>query len=378
MNDEAKEASQDVVEVVSTLQKSYDDPQFLESLYMSNLQEIYIEGREDIRLTDDNVNNMVDIISSIDKIQLERLILKSHRITSTDKIVDTFITNRNTLKVLDLSNNDITYSGCISIINSIGKPSTGLETLNLSMNSLGTDAALLLAENFEKNLDPKLRYLWLASCDFSLKGIIALTTSLALNKSLIALVLDRPLLNTYEEEGTDHLSRMISQHQALSEISLKYHKIEDKGAILIAQSLSMNTSLVYLNLECNRIGVGGAESLASYLILTNQLDSLCLSYNVIGDDGAKAMAQALEKNQSLRQLTLKTNEIGSSGLIALANGLEKNSGRLRYLSLFGNDFDDASCQEWGVLEKRLDYLEVELDVQIYVVDGTHCVAEKES
>ena len=90
------------------------------------------------------------------------------------------------------------------------------------------------------------------------------------------------------------------------------------------------------------------------------------------------MAQALEKNQSLRQLTLKTNEIGSSGLIALANGSEKNAGRLRYLSLFGNDFDDASCQEWGVLEKRLGYLEVELDVQIYVVDGTHCVAEKES
>ena len=258
----------------------------------------------------------------------------------------------------------------------LGQSNTNIETLNLSCNPIGTELAIRIADAVSMNPRPRLRHLLVANCEFTLKALIALTTSL--DKHLEALVLDRPLLTTNEEEGIDHFSRLLSTHATLSEVSLKYNKIHDFGALAIATALGMNTSLVYLNLECNHISVKGAEALSSYLMKYNRLSSLQLSYNAIGDQGAIALGQAFAHNTSLRHITLKTNSIGPVGLLALAAGLEKNN-TLQYITIFGNEFDDESCRAFhSLITNRFPYVGVTCDIEIYVVDGVYKVAEKDS
>jgi len=123
--------------------------------------------------------------------------------------------------------------------------------------------------------------------------------------------------------------------------------------------------------------VAGAEGLASYLIQKpmQSLESLRLSYNRISDAGAKAVAQALETNKCLSEISLKSNKINETGLIAIGTSLFKNN-TLQLLTLLGNHFANESAQLYGELERdRLPYINLWIDIQIYVVDGVHLVAE---
>jgi Ran GTPase-activating protein (RanGAP) involved in mRNA processing and transport len=348
----------------------------LDSLYASRLTAVEIYGTKDYRLDDASLASLLDALST-SQLYVRSIILKHHRITSADAIVTKVIRNENRpedrqLSYLDLENNDIDFKGIELLINCFGDANSGLETVNLSCNPLTTDAALLISDVVSTNNSPKLLHLLVANCSFTLKGVVALTTSL--DRNLEALVIDRPIVGSLQEEHTDHFSRMLSAHSTLKEVSLKYNKIQDKGATMIAQALTMNTSLSLLNLESNAISIAGAEAISSYLMKVDRLSSLFLSYNAIFAEGAIALAQALEKNKSLNDLLLKTCSIGPRGLIAIADAMNQNN-TMQNLHLFGNDFDDASCRKYGrLIADRFPYVGVQVDIEVYAVDGVHHVA----
>jgi len=350
----------------------------LESLYDSRLMALSIYGSPEFRLDNNGLETLVNALAT-NEIHVSTLILKHHRITSCQVIVDKIIrdekrTASTPLRYLDLENNDIDFEGATPVIDYLGEMDSGLETLNLSCNPISTDAALRISDAVSVNKTPRLRHLLVANCDFCLKAIVALTTSL--ERNLEALVLDRPIISTNEEEHTDHFARLLSAHSTLAEVSLRYNKIYDRGATFIAQALTDNSSLVLLNLECNAISVAGAEALASYLIKVNRLQTLFLSYNNVMDEGAIAIGQALQQNTSLSDLTLKTNNIGPKGLMAIGAAMEKNN-TLQNLTLFGNEFDDAACKLFGkLIEERFPYIGVSMDIEVYIVDGVHYVCEK--
>jgi hypothetical protein len=61
--------------------------------------------------------------------------------------------------------------------------------------------------------------------------------------------------------------------------------------------------------------------------------------------------------------------------VAIGNALRKNN-TLQFLSLWGNGFEDVSCGLFHELfESRFPYVDLKLDIETYVVDGVHCVAE---
>jgi hypothetical protein len=105
------------------------------------------------------------------------------------------------------------------------------------------------------------------------------------------------------------------------------------------------------------------------------LNTLRLSYNHIGDEGVKAFAQAISTNKTLTELTLKSNKINEYGLIALGNALYENN-TLQLLTILGNNFNNNSAKLFGELSRdRLPYINLWIDIQIYIVDGVHLVAE---
>jgi hypothetical protein len=78
----------------------------------------------------------------------------------------------------------------------------------------------------------------------------------------------------------------------------------------------------------------------------------------------------------LRVLTLKNNNIGPIGLQAIAHALETST-NLEQLWLFGNNFDNNNGMMFHeLLQNRLPYCNLSLDITVYVVDGNYMIAEK--
>jgi hypothetical protein len=72
---------------------------------------------------------------------------------------------------------------------------------------------------------------------------------------------------------------------------------------------------------------------------------------------------------------MKTNKIGPVGLEAIANALE-NSVNLESLTIFGNDFSNKNGSHfYDLIQHRLPYTNVFLDIDVYVVDGIFKIAE---
>ncbi len=74
-------------------------------------------------------------------------------------------------------------------------------------------------------------------------------------------------------------------------------------------------------------------------------------------------------------MTLKNNKIGYRGLLALANALEC-SRNLESISLFGNHFDnDSGKRYFDLCNNRFPYMNMHIDLSVYVVDGVYNIAE---
>eukprot|EP00571_Detonula_confervacea_P009813 CAMPEP_0172300584 /NCGR_PEP_ID=MMETSP1058-20130122/2642_1 /TAXON_ID=83371 /ORGANISM="Detonula confervacea, Strain CCMP 353" /LENGTH=268 /DNA_ID=CAMNT_0013010407 /DNA_START=442 /DNA_END=1245 /DNA_ORIENTATION=- len=121
------------------------------------------------------------------------------------------------------------------------------------------------------------------------------------------------------------VTRLRSNDDTFTELSLHGNNIDDEGARELADALKENNILVYLDLESNKIGDEGARSLADALTGNKTLTYLYLRSNDIGDDGARAMADALKGNNTLIELQLGHNNIGGEGARALAIALEDNT-----------------------------------------------------
>jgi hypothetical protein len=330
---------------------------------------------------------------------LQHLTLRSHSISDSGfEAICTYIYGFNDpiLRTLDLEGNDIT-GNCISKLD-LGSSRCSIELLNLSSNPLGILGGQVIADALTSNVN--LHHLYLNNCEFPLNTLILLATSmvsLQLEYSptiqrvcpLVTLELDRPLLwceSNKQEEGSEHLSRlmMLASKSPLSSLSLRYFNMQNFGAQILAESMYRSYgSIMSLNLEGNAIGVAGAEAIATFIILQSQesikfgkcLKVLKLANNKISNEGAAAMAQALITNTTLEELTLTNNGI-SHGLVAIGKALEKNN-TLGRLTLFGNDFDMESGKIFnGLQNNRFTYLNISIDIQVYIIDGNYMVAEK--
>lgn len=122
----------------------------------------------------------------------------------------------------------------------------------------------------------------------------------------------------------------------------------------------------------------GAEALASCILTQgmHSLEYLGLSYNSIKNDGAIALADVIRAGTNLRILTLKNNSIGSIGLAAISSALADGKSNLERLALYGNDFDhNNGMQYMDLIQHRLQYTGLGMDIVVYEVDGVCMIAE---
>ena len=255
--------------------------------------------------------------------------------------------NNNSLKVLDVSHNDIGVAGSKALLAQGICTWNDLQVLKISHNSLraaGSEALAeaLLTNNSLQVLDisyngirvagskalaqalytnSSLQRLDVSGNEIGDNGVQPLAEALHANKTLVKLHVQD---NRIQCEGAHMLSKAIEVNQTLYTLSLRGNKISDSGAQALAQALHTNVSLTKLDVGYGKIKPHGAKALAAALYKNKCLQKLDLSHNHMGVEGAKALAGALCTNKTLKKLGIKRNNIGAKGASALAEAVRRN------------------------------------------------------
>lgn len=91
------------------------------------------------------------------------------------------------------------------------------------------------------------------------------------------------------------------------------------------------------------------------------------------DEGTIPVAEALHNNHTLEKLDIRNNGVMNHGLLSLAQALRLNN-CMEKLYVWGNTIDNNAAQE---LQSAMHASKgVQVDIQVYEVNGVPCVAEQ--
>ncbi|XP_074046990.1 leucine-rich repeat-containing protein 34 isoform X1 [Macrotis lagotis] len=273
---------------------------------------------------------------------------------------------------LNLMFNDIKTEGGEVIAKALHRNQT-LKHLRMTGNKIENKGGMFFAAMLQIN--SSLEKLDLGDCDLGIQSLIALATVLIKNYSIKGINLNRPLLNSEQEESTIHISHMLKTNSTLIELHMCKHDIKNFGMQRLCEALSVNTCLRYLDVSCNRITCDAMKYLGELLKSNNVLEVIDLSSNRIEDEGSMYLAEALAfYNTSLKALSIVSNNITGRGLTAFSNSMKTNT-TLSNIYIWGNKFDNETCVAFANLitsgRLKLD----NIDVEPYVVDNCVYLAE---
>ena len=267
----------------------------------TNNQEIAKIDLSNNDLTGASSHLIADIISYLQPHALE---LSDNNITNVRNI-STAVINTSTVKVLDISQNDLTAQEAVAISDMM----ICLEELYIIYNKLGDHGAELLSEGITNT--KTLRELDISDNNIGPSGTTAIANALTFNTSL-------------------------------QQLNISDNNIGPSGTTAIVNALTINTSLQQLNISDNNIGPSGTTAIVNALTINTSLQQLNISDNNIGPSGTTAIANALGNNTSLQQLYMDGNEVGQDGAIAIAKAITNNK-TLKKLSLYDDTIDKESA-----------------------------------
>ena len=221
-----------------------------------------------------------------------------------------------TVRVLDISFNNMSYHGALAISRCL-KYFTCLEELSCINSPQG---AIAIAS---------------ALSDSSSKDIHLTKTPFNLLKLDIS-------YNNIGCEGCKAISGALIHCIHLEELNISGNHIGEDGACVLASDFCHYAQcLLKFDISCNSIRSDGANAIADALKHCTHLEELNISGNFIGDDGACVLARSFcHYAQCLLRLNISYNSIRRDGVIAIADAL-KHCAHLEELNISGNRIGDG-------------------------------------
>lgn len=209
---------------------------------------------------------------------------------------------------LDLKSNRLTESGSMNILSRLNVGT--LQELNLSENNLGIRTFDMLVGILDDN-----------KC------------------TLKSLNLERTQINA---SSVIKLFDILIYNSSLTKLSLARNQINEIPARALGRMLKTNSSLKHLDLHWNQLRGVGLESISNGLFENTTLKVLDISWNALGrqrdDSGVKAMSEALRVHRKLMHLDISHNNFSIIECNIIAEGLKDNH------TLYGIHAGGNECQ----------------------------------
>ncbi|XP_055008816.1 NACHT, LRR and PYD domains-containing protein 3-like isoform X5 [Boleophthalmus pectinirostris] len=248
------------------------------------------------------------------------------------------------LEQLRLSGCLLSEEGCASLASALRSNPSHLIELDLSYNHPGDTGVKLLCALQE---DPHctLDTLRLSSCNLSERSCEALSSVLSSQSSSLR-VLDLSL-NDLKDSGLKMLCvGLKSRHCKLEQLRLSGCLLSEEGCASLASALRSNPShLIELDLSYNHPGDTGVKLLCALQEDPHcTLDTLRLSGCNLSERSCEALSSVLSsQSSSLRVLDLSLNDLKDSGLKMLCVGLKSRHCKLEQLRLSGCLLSEEGC-----------------------------------
>lgn len=170
--------------------------------------------------------------------------------------------------------------------------------LSLKNSQINPEQSKLLADGFKSN--HSLKILDLSGNNLGYIGAKYIADALVKNIGIISLDISR---NNIEEAGAIFLANMLKVNNSLIALNLSNNNIKDAGVIFLSNNLANNKSLSYISLQYNNIGEKGIEALSDLILNNNTLTKLKIDGNNINHQGIEHLAKSMEINASIIMLS---------------------------------------------------------------------------
>ena len=312
----------------------------------ANKQEITEINLSNNDLTGASSHLIADIISHL---QPHTLWLYDNKITNVRDISTTVITT-STVKVLNIGYNNLWLTEQEAV--AISDMMICLEELYISANKvhpLGDHEAELLSEGITNT--KTLRVLNISDNNIGPSGTTAIANALTNSTSLEELDIGN---NKLGDHGAELLSEGITNTKTLRVLNISENNIGPSGTTAIANALTNNTSLEELDMSCNTIGQDGAIALGNAITNNKMVKELLLANEdydhefacPVDKESAMIIMKSLYNNNIITKLSLDITLCKND--TNLVTEVEKvNSTRKLYIIDFKLYFYDSQEKLYG-------------------------------
>ncbi|XP_050988999.1 NACHT, LRR and PYD domains-containing protein 12-like isoform X5 [Labeo rohita] len=270
---------------------------------------------------------------------LDEFDLKKYKTTDEDRgrLIPAVVNCRKAL----LADCYLTGQCCESLSSSL-QSSNSLRELDLSNNNLQDSGMEMLSDGLQ-NSQCHLSILRLAGCNLTDQSCKSLSSSLQSSKSLRELDLSN---NDLQNSGAKLLSDGLKSSQCqLNILRLAGCNLTDQSCKSLSSSPQSSNLLRELDLSNNDLRDSGVKLLSDGLKSSQcQLNILRLCICNLTDQSCEILSLSLQSsNSSLRELDLSNNDLQDSGVKLLADGLKSPHCQLHILRLSGCMVTKEGC-----------------------------------
>ncbi|XP_067358215.1 NACHT, LRR and PYD domains-containing protein 3-like isoform X2 [Channa argus] len=289
-----------------------------------------------------------EIISAGLEIQsctLRALRLSGCNLSERSRDTLTSMLSSSTLTELDLSNNDLQDSGVVLLSTGQKSQRCRLETLRMIRTRLTEKCCAEFSSFFTSELS-SLRVLDLSNNDLRDSGLKLLLAGLASPQSSLRAL--RLIQTNLTENCCPEISSVLcSQSCSLIELDLSNNDLQDSGVKLMFAGLeSSHCALEILRLSGCKLSERSCQTLASVLSCqAASLRELDLSNNHLKDSGVKLLCAGLRNPHCvLETLRLNQTKLKGKSCQEFSLVLGTKSSNLRQLDLSNNDLQDSGVK----------------------------------